>query len=68
MEKKDRLRALFKSYDPAIRRVIAEVGEIEQQYISMKSPMGIMKDIDELITKIAREELARLEKEGEGGS
>lgn len=56
---KDRLKELFKGYDPAVQRVIREVGEIEQQYISMKSPMGIMKDIDEMITRIAREELER---------
>lgn len=56
---KDRLKELFKSYDPAVRRVIHEVGEIEQQYISMERPRGIMKDIDEMITRIAREELER---------
>jgi hypothetical protein len=62
---KDRLKELFKSYDPAIRRVIQEVGEIEQQYISMKQPRGIMKVIDEMITRIAREELER--SNGNGG-
>lgn len=62
---KDRLKTLFKSYDPIVRQVIAEVGDIEQEYISMQTPRGIMKDIDDLITKIAREELARLEQEGD---
>ncbi len=62
---KDRLKTLFKSYDPIVRQVIAEVGDIEQEYISMQNPRGIMKDIDDLITKIAREELARLEQEGD---
>jgi hypothetical protein len=62
---KDRLKELFKSYDPAVRRVIQEVGEIEQQYISMERPRGIMKDIDEMITRIAREELER--SNGNGG-
>lgn len=62
---KDRLRELFKSYDPAVRRVIQEVGEIEQQYISMERPRGIMKDIDEMITRIAREELVRSNENGE---
>lgn len=64
----DRLKALFKSYDPAVRQVIYEVGEIEQQYISMERPRGIYKDIDDVITKIAREELARLGKEGNATS
>lgn len=62
---KDRLRALFKSYDPAVRQVIYEIGDIEQQYISMDRPRGIMKDIDEVITRIARQELERLGKEGD---
>lgn len=62
---KDRLKELFRSYDPAVRRVIQEVGEIEQQYISMERPRGIMKDIDEMITRIAREELERAN--GNGG-
>ena len=39
---RERLRALFKNYDPAVRRVIDEVGEMEQQLISMKSPVGFM--------------------------
>ena len=62
---KDRLKALFKSYDPAVRQVIYEIGDIEQQYISMERPRGIMKDIDEVITRIARQELERLGKEGD---
>lgn len=62
---RDRLKELFKSYDPSVRRVIHEVGEIEQQYISMERPRGIMKDIDEMITRIAREELERTK--GNGG-
>jgi len=65
---KDRLKALFKSYDPVIRQVIYEVGEIEQQYISMEKPRGIMKDIDEIITRIAREELAQMSEKGDTSS
>ena len=63
---KDRLRALFKSYDPAVRQVIYEIGDIEQQYISMERPRGIMKDIDEAITRIARQELERINSEKDG--
>lgn len=62
---KDRLKELFKGYDPAVQRVIREVGEIEQQYISMERPRGIMKDIDDMITWIARAELERIDKHGE---
>jgi hypothetical protein len=56
---RDRLKELFNSYDPAVRQVIYEVGEIEQQFISMEKPRGIMKEIDEVVTRIAREELER---------
>lgn len=65
---KDRLKALFKSYDPVVRQVIYEVGEIEQQYISMEKPRGIMKDIDEIITRIAKEELEKASKKEDSSS
>ncbi len=62
---RDRLKTLFKNYNPAVRQVIYEVGEIEQQFISMERPRGIYDKIDEVITRIAEEELKRQEKEGE---
>lgn len=63
---KDRLKELFKGYPPAVQQIIREVGEIEQQYISMEKPRGIMKDIDEMLTRIANEELER--SNGNGGN
>ena len=63
---KDRLKELFKGHPPAIQQIIREVGEIEQQYISMEKPRGIMKDIDEMLTRIAKEELER--SNGNGGN
>ncbi|GAB4267429.1 MAG: hypothetical protein Kow0080_09550 [Candidatus Promineifilaceae bacterium] len=62
---RDRLKELFKNYDPAVRQVINEVGEIEQQFISMERPRGIYEKIDEVITRIAEEELRR---QGEGNA
>ncbi len=59
---RERLRKLFENYDPAVRRVIDEVGEVEQQLISMKRPHGIYDKIDEIITRVVEEELGRLEK------
>lgn len=56
---RDRLKALFKNYDPAVRQIIYEVGELEQQKISMKNPRGILEEIDVIISRIAKEELAR---------
>ncbi len=65
---RDRLKTLFDNYDPAVRRVIYEVGDLEQQYISMKNPRGIMNEIDEIITRIAREEVERMENKGDSNS
>ena len=61
---RDRLKELFKNYDPAVRQVIYEVGEIEQQFISMERPRGIYDKIEEVISRIAEEELKRQEEEG----
>jgi hypothetical protein len=62
---RDRVKTLFNQYDPAVRQVIYEVGDIEQQFISMKNPRGIMSEIDAVISRIAEEELARLQQDGE---
>ena len=62
---RDRLKTLFKNYDPAVRQVIHEVGEVEQQFISMERPRGIYDKIDEIITRIAGEEVERLSEDGE---
>jgi hypothetical protein len=65
---RDRLKTLFNNYDPAVRRVIYEVGDLEQQFISMKNPRGIMNEIDEIISRIAREEIERLGDKGDSDS
>ena len=59
---KERLRKLFEDYDPTIRQVVNEVGELEQQYLSMKLPRGIRPEIDKIIDRIARQELESTEK------
>ncbi len=61
----DQLQALFNNYNRPVRRLIRDVGEIEQQFISMKTPRGIMNEIDEAITRIAKKEIARLGDERE---
>ncbi len=55
---KDRLKELFLTYDPAIQRIVYEVGELEQQHISMERPR-VKEQIDEIITRIARQQLER---------
>jgi hypothetical protein len=56
---RDRLKELFNSYELAVRQLIYEVGDLEQQFISMKNPRGIMNEIDEIVTRIASQELER---------
>ena len=55
---KERLKVLFKSYDPAIRQIVYEVGELEQRYISRKKPR-VRNEIDEIVTRIAKQELEK---------
>jgi len=52
---RDRLTQLFNTYGPNIRQIIAEVGDLEQRHISMERPR-IKDQIDEIITRIARQE------------
>lgn len=59
---KDRLRELFMAYEPSIQRIVYEVGEIEQQHISMERPR-VKEQIDEIITRVARQQLERDETE-----
>lgn len=54
---KERLALLFGSYDPAIQQIVYEVSQLEQRYISMKRPRGIRNEIDEIVTRVARQEL-----------
>lgn len=53
---RERLRALFSAYDPAIQTIIAEVLQLEQKHITMDRPR--LKDqIDEIIEDVAKQEL-----------
>jgi hypothetical protein len=63
---KERLRGLFESYDLVIQQIVNEVVELEQSYISKKNPRGIRPEIDEIITRIAKEQPDRQQEE-EGG-
>ncbi|NMC85963.1 MAG: hypothetical protein GYA58_11815 [Anaerolineaceae bacterium] len=53
---KERLRDLFKSYEPDIRLIVFEVGEFEQENISMKTP-HFKEPIDAIVEKIARKRI-----------
>ena len=50
---REQLKKLFESYDPEIRKIIDEVGELEQMHISMKRP-HLTEHIDSIVERIAR--------------
>jgi hypothetical protein len=53
---REQLKKLFTSYDPTIRQIIDEVGELEQMHISMKKP-HLTEHIDSIVERIARQQL-----------
>ena len=55
---KNRLKKLFADYDPAIQKIVLAVGELEQRYISRERPR-VKDQIDDIITRIARQQLER---------
>ena len=55
---RDRLKALFQTYDPAIQAIISEVLAIEQENISMERPR-VKDDIDFVISLVAKKELEK---------
>ncbi len=59
----DRLKRLFADYDPAIQKIVLKVGELEQRHISMDRPR-VKNQIDDIITRIARQQLERDETQG----
>lgn len=54
--KKERLRKLFSTYDPAIQQVISEVLIVEQEHISIDRPR-VKDQIDNIIDRVAKQEL-----------
>jgi hypothetical protein len=57
---RDRLKKLFFSYDPEIRQIIDEVGELEQMYISKIKP-HLNEQIDGIVERIAKKQLNHLD-------
>ena len=57
---RERLKRLFDNYDPPIRQIIDEVGELEQMHISMKRP-HLNDQIDDIVERIARQQLNHLD-------
>jgi len=51
-----RLLALFQNYPEAVRKVIAETLEDEQESLSMRNPRGILEKIEDIIDKVVKNE------------
>lgn len=54
---KERLKELFKAYDPDVKNIILRVLDIEQENISMEKPR-VKEQIDKIISDSANRYLA----------
>jgi len=63
---RDRLKALFQTYDPAIQAIISEVLSIEQENISMERPR-VKERIDLVIELVAKKDLEKAGKSEDEG-
>ena len=53
---RDQIKELFHKFDPTVQQLISEVINLEQSNISMERPR-IQKELDDIVTRIARQEL-----------
>lgn len=51
---KDRIRELFREYDPALQRIIHEVLLLEQEFISFDRPPKVREPIDQIVLREAK--------------
>lgn len=49
--------SLFEDIDPELKEVVAEVLLIEQEFIHMERPRGVMERIDQVLDRVARHAL-----------
>jgi hypothetical protein len=49
--------SLFNGIDPELKEVVAEVLLIEQEFIHMERPRGVMERIDQVLDRVARQAL-----------
>ncbi|MEM9955639.1 MAG: hypothetical protein AAF846_28815 [Chloroflexota bacterium] len=45
--------AFFKDIDEDTKQVVSQVLSLEQEYIHLKNPRGIMQDIENVLDKVA---------------
>lgn len=55
---REQLKKFFINYEPAIRQIIDEVGELEQMNISKQKP-HLNDQIDEIVERISKQQLQR---------
>lgn len=47
---------LFKDYDPAVREIVGDVIQLEQEHLSMEKPRGILEKIEDVVDRVAKDE------------
>lgn len=52
----EKVLAMFKDYEPAVREIIAEVLILEQEHLSMEKPRGIIEKIEDVIDRVVKDE------------
>jgi len=53
---KARLFELFKEFDPVIQEIVSDVLEVEQEYLSMKTPRGAKEKVRDILDRVVRDE------------
>jgi len=49
--------SLFEDIDPALKEVVTEVMLVEQEFIHMERPRGVMERIDQVLDRVAKDML-----------
>jgi hypothetical protein len=49
--------SLFEDVDPALKEVVTEVMLVEQEFIHMERPRGVMERIDQVLDRVAKDML-----------
>lgn len=47
--------SLFEDVDPALKEVVTEVMLVEQEFIHMERPRGVMERIDQVLDRVAKD-------------
>ena len=61
---KDRILKLFVGYEQDVQQIVSGVLTVEQEYISMKNPRGVKKEIREVIDRVIKKGNTKAEDQG----